>query len=268
MSSINLNQKLQFEKDGFLDGVEIISENEMEVFREKFDKLEKTFPEGKFPGQFDNLHFKHRFLADLCVLPNLVNTMSNLLGPDLVLLNTTIMTKYPSKVEGPAFVGYHQDMKYWGMDPKISATAWIAVDPAGPNNGSMVFLPGSHTAGLQDHGTTECENNILQGSQHIFLDEEEESRLVQSKLAPGNASFHGGLTVHGSPVNTGCTRRCGLVVAYTTPEVRMSKMEYDIQYEEDFRKPVLVKGSDKFGRMNFYKTLEKMMEEATEGYLH
>ena len=71
--------------------------------------------------------------------------------------------------EGPAFVGYHQDMKYWGMDPKISVTAWIAVDPAGPSNGSMVFLPGSHTAGLQDHGTTDCENNILQGSQHIFL---------------------------------------------------------------------------------------------------
>ena len=39
-----------------------------------------------------------------------------------------------------------------------------------------------------------------------FIDEEEESRLVQSKLAPGNASFHGGLTVHGYPVNTGCTR--------------------------------------------------------------
>ena len=57
---MNLNQKLQFEKDGFLDGVEIISEKEMEVFRESFDRLEKTFPEGKFPGQFDNLHFKHR----------------------------------------------------------------------------------------------------------------------------------------------------------------------------------------------------------------
>ena len=39
-------------------------------------------------------------------------------------------------------------------------------------------------------------------------------------------------------------------------------MDYDTEYEDDWRKPVLVTGTDKFGRIDYYKTVDVMMEEA------
>ena len=54
------------------------------------------------------MHSKH---ADL---------MKKILGPNIVLLSSTIFTKYPpnenqkSKNFAGDFVGWHQDLKYWG----------------------------------------------------------------------------------------------------------------------------------------------------------
>ena len=59
-------------------------------------------------------------MADLCIHPKIIDVMKKILGPNIVLLSSTIFTKYPpnkqEKSENFAgdFVGWHQDLKYWG----------------------------------------------------------------------------------------------------------------------------------------------------------
>lgn len=250
-----------WETNGFLDAVDIVSSQDMINIKAKINQLENSMPGQKFPPQTNSLHFQHRFLAELAIHPNVLNIMRYILGPDLVLIGTSIVTKYPQVEAGTSYVGYHQDLKYWGITPLISAAAWIALDLANSETASMQFLPGSHKNGLMEHGKGE-EGNLLQDNQHIHLDEKQQELLVQSNLKPGQASFHNGLLVHGSHPNYSSQRRSGLVAMYTTPEVTFSKMDYDNEYEEDFRVPVLVEGKDKFGNINYVKEAKEMLEDA------
>ena len=109
-----------------------------------------------------------------------------------------------------------------------------------------------------DHIQGDRENNILQENQDIPLTGEEIARLVQSDLQPGQASLHDGLMVHLSPPNMSNERRAGLQMAFVTPEVKLLEQTYTKKYEEEWRLPVLVRGKDDFGRLEFVKTVEQI----------
>ena len=57
----------------------------------------------------------------------------------MTLLSTTVLTKYPSTdgQTSKGFVGWHQDLKYCGLVPKIAnqrvnmVTMWLAIDEVG-----------------------------------------------------------------------------------------------------------------------------------------
>ena len=75
---------------------------------------------------------------DLCLHPRVVEAVKNLLGSNIVLLSSAIFTKYPTKKKTETFsgdfVGWHQDMKYWGLvnlkrkDRIKLASMWLAID--------------------------------------------------------------------------------------------------------------------------------------------
>merc|ERR1719369_445567 len=151
----------RWETDGFVDQLDIIHRDDMDNVKDLVDTLQKEHPGEMFPGQLNIPHFSHPLLAKICLNPTLLDTMEQLLGPDLVLLSANIFAKYPTQAAGDKYVGAHQDLKYWGITPFIEATAWVAIDDAGPHNGSMMFLPGSHTRGLMDHQKGVRQNNVL-----------------------------------------------------------------------------------------------------------
>ena len=75
----------------------------------------------------------------MCLHPNVVSAVKSLLGPNIVLLSSTVFTKYPPETKNENyngdFVGWHQDMKYWGLvnlrkgDERIKlASMWLAID--------------------------------------------------------------------------------------------------------------------------------------------
>src|SRR5438445_40587 len=73
-----------------------------------------------------------RPIYEVCTAPKLLDRVEQLLGPDLVLLYSHIMSKPP----GGRRVAWHQDGPYWHrLDPKIAVTAWVALDDATPENG-------------------------------------------------------------------------------------------------------------------------------------
>ncbi len=100
----------------------------------------------------------------------------------------------------------------------------------------MRMLPGSHTLGRREHALTEDPNNVLFQGQTVADVSEEQAVLCA--LAPGQASFHHGWTLHASMPNNSRDRRIGLNVQYIAPSMRQTKSSHD--------SALLVRGEDRF----------------------
>lgn len=62
-------------------------------------------------------------LLDLVRRPAIVESVADLIGPDVLCRSVSIFLKEPGD---PAFVAWHQDAAYWGLEPPDLVTAWIA----------------------------------------------------------------------------------------------------------------------------------------------
>ena len=70
--------------------------------------------------------------------PRAIKAAQALLGPNVVLMSSAVITKYPTNIKKENykgdFVGWHQDMKYWGLtnmkpNSRIKlASMWLAID--------------------------------------------------------------------------------------------------------------------------------------------
>jgi len=258
-TSTNTSVTEFYRQNGFIDQVPVVQPEGLVPVKALLEKLEQENG-GRLPGQLSSQHLLYPELASLALSVPLLDTVSSLLGPNLVMLATTLFAKYPSSSElGERYVGAHQDLKFWGITPLVEATAWIAIDRASPLSGAMKFLPGSHLKGLVDHQKGDRGKNILQDNQDIALTEEEKLRLVQSDLQPGQGSIHSGLTIHYSSPNNSEHRRAGLQVVFVTPEAQLGPMQYDNAYKDDWRKPILVRGEDKFGHLKYWTTIDDLL---------
>jgi len=70
-----------------------------------------------------------------------VDAIEDLYGPNLLCWTTNFFIKEASN---PAFVSWHQDSTYWGLDRPDLVTAWIALTPSNQTNGAVGLLPGTH----------------------------------------------------------------------------------------------------------------------------
>src|SRR5205823_12025117 len=80
--------------------------------------------------------------------------------------------------------------------------------------------PGTHRAGVREHGTSERAGNLLSINQEVPVTAEEEARAVDLELRAGEFSLHHGALIHGSNPNRSSRRRCGLTLRYVPPHVR------------------------------------------------
>mgnify|MGYP002046018712 CR=1 FL=1 len=80
-----------------------------------------------------------RWILDICKHERVLQAAKKILGPNIVLLSTCLITKYPNVDEKRVnfngdFVGWHQDLEYCGLvnvepneGPKL-ITMWLAID--------------------------------------------------------------------------------------------------------------------------------------------
>ena len=169
--------------------------------------------------------------------PRLLDAVESVLGPDILLWDCSYIIKEP---HNDSFVSWHQDLTYWGLQMETDddlVSAWVALTPAMQANGAMQFVRGSQAAGTFAHVDTYADHNILHRGQAISANFEP-STIVQSELAPGQASLHHGWTVHSSGPNATASRRVGIVMNYLKPSVR--------QVVGDVESATLVRGEDRF----------------------
>jgi hypothetical protein len=161
------------------------------------------------------------FLA-LAHAPCIVDAVVQLIGPNAILWGSQLFAKRAG--DGLA-IPWHQDGHYWPLDPRMTCSAWIAVDESTADNGCLRVLPGSHQQGLFDHVTGDGKGAALNAA--IDPTRMNESDAVDVELAPGQVSFHDIMLVHGSNPNGSGKRRAGLVFRYMPAAVT-----YDRNYPD------------------------------------
>ncbi len=224
----------RYHREGYHFPVDILSPAEAADARAKLEQHE-ALTGGPIAG--DMRHKPHLYLAWLNELirhPRILDAVEDVLGPNLFCWSSTFFIK---EAGDGGFVSWHQDATYWGLSSPEVTTLWLAFTPANLENGCMKFLPGSQHHQVA-HTDTFAKDNLLSRGQEIAV-EVDDSKGVYAALAPGQASLHHVLLVHGSAPNRSSDRRIGLALRYIPTHVRQVAGARD--------SATLVRGTDAHG---------------------
>jgi len=184
---------------------------------------------------YADTHFVLPWVDALTREAGILDTVQQVLGPDLLAWNTSWFVKMPGD---KTFISWHQDGAYWGLAPMEVATAWVALSPVTVENGCMRVIPGSHHQPHLPQRDTWADDNALSRGQETAV-EVDNTRAVDLVLQPGQMSLHHLWTVHGSNANLSNEPRIGIAIRYVAPCVR--------QQGGDKPLAMLVSGRDEYG---------------------
>ena len=223
------HQVERFWEDGFVTVPELLTPAEVETLNQRTDEI--LAGKVAFPKQFihlepeqstsavavidpalvvrkiSNLSTRDSVFGQLLKHPNVLETVTAILGPDVKLLNDQMLCK-------PARYGsakpYHQDSPYWPIQPMELLTMWIALDDATPDNGCLRYLKGSHKQGPLAHDEKLGHHRMPEGWRDLPGSPEE----VLVPIPAGSAICHHSLVLHETAPNTSWNRRRGLSVVF------------------------------------------------------
>jgi hypothetical protein len=221
---LSADQIAQFERDGFLPGVRILDQRQIESLRSELAELVAADHDGR------DLWYEYHSnessdsgtvlfhalgawrirpgLHDILWHPAFLVPASQLLGGPVRFWHDQLFCK-PAKHGG--VVAWHQDYSYWTRTkPMAHLTCWIGLDDATTENGCLHYIPGSHRWSLLPKtvlaGGMEAIKEILTPEQR------EHFAPVACELKAGEAVFHHPLTLHGSFANASPRPRRAVVI--------------------------------------------------------
>jgi len=199
-----------YQTQGFLSPIRVISEERADELAGKIAGIYEQYgPEARnLLGS--NAHIIFPELFDLVCDPAILDHVEKILGPDILCWSSSFFSKPPND---RAFVSWHQDLTYWGLEPEVIVTAWIAITPSTRESGCMRVIPGSHIQGQQGHSDTYATENLLSRGQVLDVKVDEDC-AVDILLQPGEMSLHHVLMVHGSEINQTQAPRHGYAIRY------------------------------------------------------
>ena len=233
---------------GYIIPVDILTPAEVAHYRAMFDRIEAAVGPEKAAIGLLQRHLDDPDIWALASHPRVLDAVERALGPDVVLVATHFFVKYPDAPGTKAseqFVAWHQDVTYWGFEPPLASTVWLAIDDADVENGCMRVIPASHRRGQLPHGKSTRPGNLLSVNQEIPHELIDESLAKDFPLRAGQASVHDGLLIHGSNPNRSKRRRCGLTIRFTTPAIRLRQ---DPNTRTTWQ-PMLLRGVDRHGHL-------------------
>ena len=200
----------RFWRDGCVFPIRVMSPDQAADIRRRLETHEAKDGQPLHGDLRHKSHLLFTWLADLVRHSRIVDAIEDLYGPDLLCWTTNFFIK---EAHNPAFVSWHQDSTYWGLNKPDVVTAWIALTASNASNGAMEFIPGTHTADQIPHRDTFAKHNLLTRGQEVAV-EVDQSKAVRIDLEPGEISLHHVRLVHGSPPNPSNDRRIGFAVRY------------------------------------------------------
>ena len=223
----------QYTEEGYFFPVEIMSTVETAGLRDQLEAFESKQGHPIEGSQRAKTHLLFKWIDDLMRHPVLVDAVEDLIGSNILCWNTAFWIK---EAQTPTYVGWHQDLQYWGLDNDKMVSVWVALSPATEESGCMSVMPGSHRQ-LLAHSETYHKDNMLTRGQEIDM-VADEVKTVSMPLQPGQASFHNVKSAHGSRPNNSNDRRIGISMHYMPTHTKQILSEWD--------SAALVRGEDMY----------------------
>ena len=219
------NEQVQFfHENGYIKGVRMLDEEQVEVLRGELSRLmDPEHPGRRLWYEYHSNESKdpntvlfHALGAwriapgfhDLLWNPRFTVPASQLLGGAVRLWHDQLFCK-PARHGG--VVAWHQDYSYWTRTTPLGhLTCWIGLDDSTRENGCVHYVPGSHRwPDLPKTGLTGDMDSI----QSVLTDEQREMfKPVAMELKKGESSFHHPRMIHGSYANRTDRPRRGTVI--------------------------------------------------------
>jgi ectoine hydroxylase-related dioxygenase (phytanoyl-CoA dioxygenase family) len=139
------------------------------------------------------------------------------------LLGTTGVRIYHDqalvKEPGGGHTPWHQDAIYWPVNGTRCVTMWMPLVDVTTDMGVMTFVNGSNTGALG-------EDEISDGSEAYFdalVASTEATLSVPVAMSAGDATFHGGWTLHKAGANTSTLTREVMTVIYFASDLTVQE---------------------------------------------
>jgi phytanoyl-CoA hydroxylase len=130
------------------------------------------------PDRFDTV------LAECLRLPRLLDAVASVIGEDLLAFLLMVVYKPPGVED--AVHPFHQDALFFEFEPHDRVVgAWIALDGAHADNGSLCIIPGSHRLPVGRHGELAGVNKYAFAAAGVEGNESCHASAITLDLAPG-----------------------------------------------------------------------------------
>ncbi|MGI5163481.1 phytanoyl-CoA dioxygenase family protein [Spirillospora sp. CA-253888] len=193
------------------DFVADLRERALERLGERRRGFRNSFVDQAFGQDRDIARHDDAFAA-LALSPTLAHNVTRLLvGVDAVRLQVTnLLVKEPAGDDGHGATVFHQDFPWMPMDRASMLTVWLALDDVPADMGALRFYERSHLYGPLGRSFVREDDDAL--SQHPWLETLELSEPAD--LAPGDATVHHSLVIHGAPANRRDRPRLSFTATY------------------------------------------------------
>ena len=209
-------QIAQYERDGFVFPVDAFSPDQAGRYLQCLEDFERRQGQDFGKGHNFKPHLLFTWVDEIVHHPAVLDAVEDLIGPDIRLFHLSV---WPKHAHDPAFVSWHQDATYFGLEPPEQVTAWVALTDAPVESGCMEVMPGSHKTGQLHHGQEDSPHNLLSRGQTVTADFDR-SRTVWMPVEAGQMSLHHTHLVHRSGPNRSDHRRVGLGISYIPASAR------------------------------------------------
>lgn len=213
-------------RDGFLNGIPVLSEAQMSVARRKLVELEtheivedadRWVNPDYCPWATPGSAWWHWFQG-MARHPTIVGAVRCLLGPNVLIRNADIFVK---PVGSPVAIRWHTDTTADDRDADKMLTAWLAVSQSSLTNGCMEWLTGSHRQPLPPEVKDKFSLSFNESSEQAV----EHAPRCANILAPGELSLHHFRTIHRSGNNREAEPRIGLVIRFMASDTPIAVAE-------------------------------------------
>jgi phytanoyl-CoA hydroxylase len=228
---LNAQQIADFKANGFVNGGQVLSDDEVEVLRSEIDRVIEDQARADLPQpvllrnlsgndaapvwQIVNIWEASQPFKKLIAHPQVVKGLAQLTYATALRIWHDQIQYKPAQIGGVNM--WHQDAPLWPIiAPMTEVTAWVALDDVDVDNGCMSMVPGSHRWGnhigfLNSFKRYEDMPSEYQGHR---------VEVIRCPVKKGEVHYHHALTWHGSHANTSRRPRRAIALHYMTQDTR------------------------------------------------
>ncbi|XP_062928858.1 phytanoyl-CoA dioxygenase, peroxisomal [Mobula hypostoma] len=213
-------QRQFYEENGFLLVKKLVSDENLETFREEFERIcqkevvvpgltvmrdvviskSEYVPDHQAVSKIQDFQ-NNEILFRYCCLPEILKYVECFTGPNIMAMHTMLINKPPDSGKKTSRHPLHQDLHYFPFRPAAQIVcAWTAMEKVDRNNGCLVVLPGTHKGSLKKHVYPDWPGGVNK-MYHGIHDYDPSHPRLHLEMEKGDTVFFHPLLIHGSGTN-------------------------------------------------------------------